>query len=56
MSFQGKVADLRVFSSGDRMLLMQAVLKAGFGRIGIYREGFIHVDVGKYPANVMWVE
>lgn len=53
---EGKAVDLQVRSSRERLNLVQACLDAGFRRVGIYKGGFIHVDVGTYPDDVMWVE
>jgi hypothetical protein len=35
--------------------MLKALLDAGFNRIGLYAKGWIHVDVGQEPANVVWV-
>lgn len=51
---KGLAADIRTHSSGDRYVIMLALLDAGFTRIGVARS-FIHVDCDKsLPQNVMW--
>lgn len=52
----GKAADIKVADGADRYRLLKALLTAGFNRVGIYRQGFIHVDVGPAPVNVVWIE
>jgi zinc D-Ala-D-Ala carboxypeptidase len=52
----GKAADIQVNDSHDRFRMLQAFLQAGFKRIGVYRGGWVHVDVGDQPNEVCWVE
>jgi len=58
---QGMAADV-VYQGGLELLtLVQAAISAGFKRIGIYsigiyRRGFVHLDVGNMPSPAMWVE
>lgn len=40
---KGTAVDIRCNNSADRLLIVSALLKVGFKRIGIY-ESFIHVD------------
>jgi uncharacterized protein YcbK (DUF882 family) len=50
----GEGADLHCLDSSTRLQLVDAAIKAGFGRIGIGRN-FIHVGVSKsLPQNVIW--
>ena len=51
---KGYAADIAIKSSGDRYIIIDALLKAGFNRIGIANT-FIHVDNDPdKPANVIW--
>tara|TARA_R110002033_G_scaffold6493_2_gene25356 strand:+ start:93 stop:452 length:360 start_codon:yes stop_codon:yes gene_type:complete len=51
---RGCASDISCGSSSDKFTIVQALLDAGFNRIGI-ASNFIHVDndPGK-PANVIW--
>ena len=51
---KGLAADIRIANSRIRFIILSALLKVGFTRIGI-ANNFIHVDVdtGKAP-NVIW--
>ena len=50
----GYGADIKCTDSGYRMRLIEALLAAGFQRIGIY-DKHIHADCDpKLPPNVMW--
>ena len=48
----GLAADIRCTSDRLRMLIVKALLDAGFNRIGIYQT-FIHVDTNNKPF-AMW--
>jgi uncharacterized protein YcbK (DUF882 family) len=50
----GMAADIRCLIGQNRFELLQALLGAGFTRIGISSQ-FIHVDIDKSkPDNVIW--
>ena len=49
----GKAADIKVFTDGDRFRLMQALLKNGFRRIGIGKT-IIHADIDESAVPVLW--
>jgi uncharacterized protein YcbK (DUF882 family) len=52
----GDAVDIAVSSSKQRFALIREAIYAGFVRIGVSRQGFIHVDVSvSNPQNVMWV-
>lgn len=49
-----KAMDIRVMNSGERYVILSALIKAGFNRIGI-ADSFIHVDLDlDKPKNVVW--
>lgn len=51
----GYAVDIAATNSRNRLVIVQALLKAGFNRIGIAKT-FVHVDVDESkPQNVMWV-
>jgi len=57
----GKAADIAAVGSSTRFIIVNALLKAGFNRIGIDgNKNFIHVDSdgtdmgGTKPPNVIW--
>ena len=51
----GWAVDLAVPDSSRRFLMLEALLDAGFHRIGL-GHSFIHVDLDpNKPANVLWV-
>lgn len=51
----GWAVDLVVPDSSKRFLMLEALLDAGFHRIGLGKS-FIHVDLDpNKPANVLWV-
>ncbi len=51
---KGLAADIAVNNSKERYIILQALLKAGFNRIGVSRS-FIHVDLDKTKAScVIW--
>lgn len=51
----GLAVDIACGRSDSRWKIVDALIEAGFSRIGI-ASGFIHVDVDpKKPAEVMWV-
>jgi zinc D-Ala-D-Ala carboxypeptidase len=51
----GWAADIAVPSSRKRFIMMEALLDAGFNRIGV-ADDYIHVDMDpNKPPNVMWV-
>jgi len=50
----GKAADLAIKGSRQRWIITEALIKAGFNRIGIAKT-FIHVDSDETKdANVIW--
>lgn len=50
----GNAVDLSCDNSTERMFMIEALLSAGFNRIGIAKN-FIHVDVDEdKPQNVIW--
>ena len=50
----GNACDLACENSTTRMYMIEALLTAGFNRIGVSNR-FIHVDVDEeLPQNVMW--
>ena len=51
----GRGADIRCKSTGDRWIIIDALIKAGFNRIGIAKT-FIHAgDEPKNTPNVIWL-
>ena len=52
----GWAADIAVPNNRRRYLLVEALIDAGFNRIGISKDGFVHVDMdpNKTP-NCIWV-
>ncbi len=51
---RGYAADIRTTSSRERLVIMKALLDAGFNRIGCY-ENFIHADIDpEKTPRVMW--
>lgn len=51
---KGVAADIACADSNKRYIIIDALLKAGFNRIGIAKT-FIHVDNdSEKPANVIW--
>jgi len=57
MHLLGAAADIRVASSVERYRILEALLRVGFRRIGIYPY-WIHADIGDYlgiaPTEVIW--
>tara|TARA_R100001244_G_scaffold132355_2_gene108369 strand:- start:1014 stop:1370 length:357 start_codon:yes stop_codon:yes gene_type:complete len=52
---KGKAVDISCKNSAKRMHIVDALLYAGFSRIGIAKD-FIHADVDKsLPQDVMWI-
>lgn len=53
---KGYAADIKVTDSRSRAIILDALFKAGFDRIGInFEKGFIHVDSDpNKPPNVVW--
>jgi uncharacterized protein YcbK (DUF882 family) len=58
----GRAADILATTSRDRFNIVNALIKAGFNRIGISeKSGFIHVDNdcqeygGQKSSNVIWI-
>ncbi len=52
---KGVAADIAVTSSGSRHAILDALISAGFKRIGIAKS-FIHVDSDNdKPGDVVWV-
>lgn len=53
---KGLAVDLRAASSAEKFKIVQALLAVGFTRIGIYKDGHIHVDLSKsLPQKVLWL-
>jgi uncharacterized protein YcbK (DUF882 family) len=53
---RGLAVDLACFDSRSRMLMVRALLLAGFGRVGLY-ERHVHVDCDEsLPRDVMWLD
>ena len=51
----GLAADIRVTSSRERYVILQALVKAGFSRIGV-ADDFIHVDTDNAKTRgVVWL-
>ena len=51
---RGYAVDICAITGGARFTIIQALLQAGFKRIGVY-SNFIHVDNDpKKPSGVMW--
>ncbi len=51
---RGKAVDLACYESGPRFNMINALLSAGFKRIGVY-DRHIHADNDStLPQNVMW--
>jgi len=57
MHCYGAAADIHVANSVERYRILEALLRVGFRRIGIYST-WIHADVGDYigkaPTEVIW--
>ena len=52
---RGNAVDISCISSKNRFLIVDALITAGFSRIGIAKT-FIHCDVDEnLPQNVMWL-
>ena len=52
---RGRALDISARTSEARFRIVQACMKAGFNRIGIYRT-FVHVDDDpSLPQNVIWL-
>lgn len=50
----GCAMDFKVTNSRERMLIVDALLKAGVNRIGVAKN-FVHADVSeKHSKNVLW--
>lgn len=50
----GKACDVRCRNSHERSLILNAVIKVGFKRIGI-ADGFIHVDTDERKEDAIWL-
>jgi zinc D-Ala-D-Ala carboxypeptidase len=50
----GLAADIRCYSGADRLVIVRALLAAGFERVGI-AHGFVHVDVDQNKTKSIWV-
>lgn len=54
---KGLGVDLACTDSNDRFKMVQALLLAGFRRIGIYTDGHIHADRDlSLPQDVIWIK
>lgn len=52
---QGKGADIRCYSSQNRLKIIKSALKVGFDRVGI-SSSFVHLGDGdNLPENVIWL-
>jgi zinc D-Ala-D-Ala carboxypeptidase len=52
---KGEAADIAVHSGGERFLIIEAAIDAGFNRIGIAKT-FVHVDVSRTNTQkVVWL-
>jgi zinc D-Ala-D-Ala carboxypeptidase len=52
----GNAVDIRCTDSNKRYLIIDALIRVGFNRIGIY-DKFIHVDNDNTkPARVAWID
>jgi len=52
---KGHAADIAATSGSERWIIINALIKAGFNRIGVSNTNFIHVDNDPdKPANVLW--
>lgn len=53
----GHAADIVAKTSGERWTIIQALIKAGFNRIGINKKSnFIHVDNSpNHSPNLIWI-
>jgi hypothetical protein len=49
----GKAADIRVLTDGDRFRLVRALLDNGFRRIGIGKD-IVHADIDDSAVPLMW--
>jgi len=53
----GKAVDIRVHNSRERFMIVHALLRAGFRRIGVY-DHHVHCDTvsdDTHPETAMWV-
>ena len=50
---EGKAADIKVWTDGDRFRLVHALLKHGFRRIGIGKT-IIHGDIDESAVPILW--
>jgi len=50
---EGKAADIRVLTDGDRYRLVKALLDSGFRRIGIGKH-IVHADTDESSIPLMW--
>tara|TARA_R110000796_G_C14237738_1_gene396851 strand:- start:112 stop:423 length:312 start_codon:yes stop_codon:yes gene_type:complete len=49
----GVAADIAVQSGNERYIILNALIKAGFKRIGVAK-GFIHCDTDESKSNSVW--
>ena len=49
----GVAADIAVSSGGERYIILNALIRAGFKRIGVAK-GFIHCDTDDSKPNSVW--
>ena len=49
----GVAADIAVSSGADRYIILNALIKAGFKRIGVAKT-FIHCDTDETKSNSVW--
>ena len=53
----GRAVDIRCNSDYNRLRMVNALIQAGFTRIGVYKGGWVHADDSpSHSQNVMWVE
>lgn len=49
----GVASDIAVFGGADRYIILSALIKAGFKRIGVAKT-FIHCDTDSNKSNSVW--
>ena len=49
----GVAADIQVSSGSERYIILNALIRAGFKRIGVAK-GFIHCDTDESKSNSVW--
>lgn len=49
----GKAADIKVGNGSERYIILNALIKAGFKRLGV-AQSFLHCDNDESKANSIW--